>query len=88
MKIRLNTQPDGSILVITLLTAFVIGVGVASYLVLVSNQNYSTMRSLAWNTTIPLAEAGIEEALTHLNDDSGITDNCDCRISGKLPSFS
>ena len=75
MKIRLNTQPDGSILVITLLTAFVIGVGVASYLVLVSNQNYSTMRSLAWNTTIPLAEAGIEEALTHLNDDSGITDN-------------
>src|SRR5206468_2897842 len=69
MNIRLNPHAQGSILMVTLLTAIVIGLGVASYLSLVSNQYSSTMRSLAWNTGIPVAEAGIEEELTHLNDD-------------------
>lgn len=75
MKIILKVQSDGSVLVATLLTSMIVGIGVASFMMLVSNQNYSTMRSLAWNTANPLAEAGIEEALTHLNDDSGLTDN-------------
>ncbi len=39
----------------------------ASYLALVSSQNKSVMRSLAWNTAINVAEAGIEEAMAHLN---------------------
>src|SRR6266545_6112135 len=75
MKIRLKAQSDGSVMVATLLTSMIVGIGVASFLMMVSNQNYSTMRSLTWNATIPLAEAGIEEALTHLNDDSSLTDN-------------
>src|SRR6266545_3176776 len=75
MKIRLKAQSDGSVLVATLLISMIVGIGVASFLMLVSNQNYSTMRSLAWNTATPLAEAGIEEALTHLNDDSSLTAN-------------
>jgi len=75
MNIRLNPQAQGSILMVTLLTAVVIGLGVASYLSLVSNQYSSTMRSLAWNTGIPVAEAGIEEALTHLNDDNNLAAN-------------
>ena len=75
MKIRLKARSQGSIVMVTLLTAIVIGVGVASYLQLVSNQYSSTMRSLAWNTAIPVAEAGIEEALTHLNDDNSLTAN-------------
>jgi hypothetical protein len=48
------------------------GISLASYLTLVRNQNLSVMRSVAWNTCIPTLEAGIEEALTHIND-SGIT---------------
>ena len=51
------------VLVIVVLT----GMTLASYLDLVSNQNRSIQRSLAWNTGVPIAEAGIEEALAHLN---------------------
>ncbi len=53
-------------LLVTLLTCVVIGFTLASYLVLVSSQNRSVMRSLAWNSAIPVLEAGVEEALTQL----------------------
>src|SRR5438477_7070151 len=75
MKIGLQTQTQGSVLLVTLLTSVILGIGLASYLSLVSSQNYSTMRSLAWNAATPLAEAGIEEALTHLNDDTNLAAN-------------
>jgi hypothetical protein len=46
----LKTRPNsGNALIVTLLTCLLIGVALASYLVLVSSQNYSVMRSLAWN---------------------------------------
>jgi len=51
---------------VTLLTALIIGFALASYLSLVSSQNISTMRSLAWNSAVPILEAGVEDALTHL----------------------
>jgi hypothetical protein len=60
------SQQKGSALLIILVTVAVIGITMASYLNLVSNQNLSAMRSLQWNSAIPLAEAGIEEALTQL----------------------
>jgi hypothetical protein len=66
MTIRPRHHQEGSALVMTLLTAVIIGMTLASYLTLVSSQNVSTMRSLAWNGTIPVVEAGIEEALTQL----------------------
>ena len=69
MKIRTQTQAQGgSALIVTLLTAVVIGITLASYLTLVSSQNVSTMRSLAWNSTVPVLEAGVEEALSHIHD--------------------
>lgn len=43
------------------------GVTLASYLHLVSNQNQSIMRSMAWNEAVAVSEAGIEEAMAHLN---------------------
>ncbi len=67
VNIRNTRQNAGNALIITLLTCLIIGVGLASYLVLVSSQNYSVMRSLAWNATIPILEAGAEEALTQLH---------------------
>jgi hypothetical protein len=64
MKIRTNNQPQGSAILVTLLTGFVVGMVLASYLTMVSVQNQSTMRSLSWNSCIPSTEAGVEEALT------------------------
>ena len=79
MKIRTQSKAQGGALVLTLLTAIIIGVTLASYLTLVSSQNASTMRSLAWNGALPVVEAGIEEAMTQLhytcvNFKSGIKD--------------
>jgi hypothetical protein len=66
MKIELKRN-GGSILVVILVITGVIGVTLASYLHLVSNQNISIMRSMAWNEAVAVAEAGIEEAMAHLN---------------------
>jgi hypothetical protein len=62
-----HTRLQGSALLLALLTAFVICIALTTYLYLVSNQNRSVMRSLAWNSAIPVVEAGVEEALTQLN---------------------
>src|SRR5438552_14339506 len=68
MRIRTSqTQIQGSVLLVTLLTAWVIGISLVSYLTLVANQNRSTFHSLTWNTCVPVMEAGLEEALTQLH---------------------
>src|SRR5439155_19811650 len=54
----------------TTATAFVVSVGLASYLTMVSTLNTSSTRSLQWNTAMAVAEAGVEEAFAHLNDDA------------------
>src|SRR5437773_4210193 len=73
MRIRANqTKTQGSVLLITLMTAWVIGISLVSYLTLVANQNRSTFHSLTWNTCVPVMEAGVEEALTQLHF-NGIT---------------
>ena len=56
----------------TLQTATIIGIAMASYLRLVSHQNLSVMRAQAWNACIPVSEAGLEEALTQIHY-NGIT---------------
>ena len=70
MKLTNSKSQSGSILVVTIITSALIGSVLCSYLVLVSSRNQGTMRSLAWNTAIPVLEAGIEEALTHLTVDT------------------
>ncbi len=67
MTIRTNqTNSQGSVLLLTLLTAWVIGVALVSYLALVANQNRSIYHSLSWNCCVPVMEAGVEEALTQI----------------------
>src|ERR1051326_4053558 len=56
----------GSVLLLTLLTAWVVGIALASYLTLVANQNRTTYHSLSWNACVPVMEAGVEEALTQI----------------------
>lgn len=66
MKFALERR-RGSVLTLILVVIILIGVTLGSYLKLVSNQNQSIVRSQQWNAAIPLAEAGIEEAMAHLN---------------------
>jgi hypothetical protein len=57
----------GNTLILTLIATGLIGFLLSSYIGLVKSQNISTTRSQAWNATIPVIEAGIEDALTHIN---------------------
>ena len=67
MKLR-NPNEQGGILLVVLMTSLILGITLASYLQYTSTQSRSIMRSQAWNAAIPIAEAGIEEALAHIND--------------------
>jgi len=58
---------QGSVLVVTLVIAALFGIFLFSYLYLVRNQKTLISRSQAWNASIGMAEAGIEEALAQLN---------------------
>jgi len=66
MRINLKRN-SGSVFIVIMVLTGVIGVTLASYLHLVSNQNISIMRSMAWNEAVAVSEAGIEEAMAHLN---------------------
>lgn len=66
MKIQVH-RAAGSVIIVVLVMVVVIGVTLGSYLTLVSNQNLSVMRSMAWNYGVAVAEAGIEDAMAHLN---------------------
>lgn len=57
----------GNTLLMTIVVTGILGFILAAYLTLVNSQNGSNMRSQSWNSTIPIVEAGIEEALAHLN---------------------
>src|SRR5258708_14054078 len=69
MKLTHKKQA-GSTLLITMITCVLVGTVLCSYLVLITHRNTSAMRAMAWNSAIPVLEAGIEEALTHLHNDS------------------
>lgn len=62
-----GSKESGTALIVILVTMVLIGITMASYLQLVSNQNISVVRSMAWNSAISTAEAGIEDAMAHLN---------------------
>src|SRR5258706_4715886 len=49
------------------LPIFIICITLSTYLYLVANQNQTVLRSMSWNSAIPVVEAGIEEALTQLH---------------------
>ncbi len=69
MKLPVSHRQQGSVLLLTMFTCVAIGIVLASFLTLISARNKLTIRSTGWNTAIPVLEAGIEEALTHLHKD-------------------
>lgn len=69
MKIHALPPPSrraGSVLVVTLLISVIIGMTLAAFMDLSSAQHRSVIRSGVWNSCIPMAESGLEEALTHV----------------------
>lgn len=62
-----RNEVDGGALIATLVTSAIIGTALASYLTMVSAQNQTVMRSMSWNSAIPVLEAGLEEALSHIH---------------------
>ena len=69
MKFSSKKREQGSILVVTLFTGLAVGIVLAGFLTLISSRYNLTVRSMGWNAAIPVLEAGLEEALTHLHDD-------------------
>ncbi len=67
----------------TLVIIGLIGLTLAAYLTVVSQQNLLTMRSQVWASEIPLAEAGIEEAIAHMNSQPGRFDTEGWTRSGR-----
>jgi hypothetical protein len=59
--------PTGKHALVTIVITALIGFILATYLTLVQSQNTATVRSQAWNLAMPVVEAGIEDALAHLN---------------------
>jgi hypothetical protein len=45
----------------------IVTLALGSYLAMTSNENQLVMRSRCWNAALPLAEAGVEEAFSHIN---------------------
>src|SRR6266436_4410637 len=69
VKIRFEKKgrEEGSALLIALAVVTIIGISVASYLMLARSQHGLVAESQAWNTALTLAEAGIEEGLAQVN---------------------
>jgi hypothetical protein len=71
--IRFSNKPhhQGSTLAITLIICGILGTLMGSYLYLVQTQRLSVARAQAWNRSVVVAEAGVEEAMALLN--SGVS---------------
>lgn len=65
---------EGSALIVTVVIAGLIGFSLQSYLTLVSSQNRSVTRAMSWNAAVPILEAGLEEALSHINANTNTAD--------------
>src|SRR6185312_7352612 len=70
MKLNFKNREEGSSLFVALCTCLVVGIILAGYLVMTSNRFKMSVRSSDWNASIPVLEAGIEEALTHMTRDT------------------
>jgi len=73
MKIPKAKSNSGSVLVTALVMSAMLTLILASYLVLLASRNRITMRSQSWNEAVPVLEAGLEEAFTHLHNDGSVS---------------
>jgi len=76
MKTLIKSSARGHTVIFTLIASLVLGIVLLGVIKLTSTEGQMTGRSQNWNAVLPIAEAGIEEALTHLkHSPSNRTDN-------------
>src|SRR5262245_38608312 len=77
MKIRTLNRANqhGTVLLVCLMVAGVIGATLASYLLMTQNQNVAIFRSQSWNNCMPVTEAGLEDGLQLVNRFAGTFNN-------------
>ena len=63
---------EASALLVALILCAIMGITLASYLVMTQAQNVSVMRSQTWNASMALTEAGIEDGLALINKYNGL----------------
>lgn len=68
---RICNRSRGSVLIVSLVIAAILGVTLAGYLIMTQAQNAAVARSQVWNTAITLGEAGVEDALALINKYAG-----------------
>src|SRR3954466_13023751 len=66
---KVQFRDRGNVLFSVIAISGIIGLALATNLTLVSNQNRAVVRSQTWNASLAVAEAGVEESLTHLYND-------------------
>ena len=75
MKINLRNSihEQGSVLVTCVVSGAILGVTLASFMVLGQVEYTSVCRSQSWNRSMPVTEAGVEEAMGLLNEYANTT---------------
>src|SRR5882672_11312806 len=79
-------RQHGSVLIVTLVVAFILAAALCSYLVLISSQDRSVVRSQNWNAALAMAEAGVEDALAQVNSSTNAGDLTYLSANGWGPS--
>jgi hypothetical protein len=90
VKLHFKNREDGSSLFVAMTICLIVGLLLSGYLVLTSNRFQMTVRSSDWNAAIPILEAGVEEAMTHLTRDTNAptANNWTAdSIAGKTPVY-
>ena len=75
MKTRFSRRQQGSTIFVTLFIAGLVALTLTAYLSWSDTQNKLATRAQRWNAALPVVEAGIEEALVHLNFSTSRTTN-------------
>ena len=75
MKLQKGKSNEGGVLVVTIVICALVGLMLSAYLSMVSSQHSFTQRSQVWNNVIPMCEAGVEEAMAHINHNSTLSNN-------------
>ncbi len=73
MKIRFLSKAgkQANVILVALILSAILGLALASYLIMAQQQNMSIYRSQSWNSVMSVAEAGIEDALQCVNRYAG-----------------
>src|SRR3982750_4737913 len=69
-----RSRETAGILVVTLVFCMLVGIMLTAYLSMIKSQHKFTYRSQVWNDCVATCEAGVEEAMAHINY-SGTTSN-------------